>query len=204
MIGFYNYTVYLTYLSLISSVFGISFAFEGNPDTAVLCLLFSGFCDLFDGKVARTKKDRTDEEKRFGIQIDSLCDIVCFGVLPAAISFPLSQSVLQTATASLFVLCGLIRLAYFNVTEETRQQQTNEARKFYLGLPITLSSLFVPLLWCFRTIIGDFFPAAYGILLALLAFFYICPIKIKKPGKAGTVILILSGAAILALGIILN
>ena len=47
--------------------------------------MFSGFCDMFDGIVARTKKDRTDEEKRFGIQLDSLSDIVCFGVLPFVI-----------------------------------------------------------------------------------------------------------------------
>ena len=204
MIGFYNYTVWLTYLSLVSSVVGIGLAHEGKLAAAVFCLLFSGFCDLFDGKVARTKKDRTDEEKRFGIQIDSLCDIVCFGVLPAAIGFSLSSAVWQTAIACAFVLCGLIRLAYFNVTEETRQQQTSEVRKYYLGLPITLSALFVPLLWVFRSVIGNAFPAVYSILLLLLAFFYICPIKIKKPGKAGTVVLIAAGAVILVLGIVLN
>lgn len=40
-----------------------------------------------DGRIARTKKDRTEQEKRFGIQIDSLNDLVCFGVLPAAIGW---------------------------------------------------------------------------------------------------------------------
>jgi hypothetical protein len=42
---------------------------------------------MFDGKVARTKKDRTEQEKSFGIQIDSLSDLVSFGVLPAVIGF---------------------------------------------------------------------------------------------------------------------
>ena len=87
MIGFYNYTVILTYMSLASAVVGITQVFEGHERIAILCLLISGICDLFDGKVARHKKDRTDQEKLFGIQIDSLCDLVAFGVLPACIGY---------------------------------------------------------------------------------------------------------------------
>ena len=82
MIGFYNYTVVLTYIGLASSVLGIFTAFDGKPSMAVICLIISGICDMFDGKIARTM-DRTQMEKRFGIQIDSLCDLVSFGILPA-------------------------------------------------------------------------------------------------------------------------
>ena len=78
MIGYYNYTVVLTYISLASSVFGMTQAIHGRFKTAILCLAISGLCDMFDGKIARTKKDRTEDEKAFGIQIDSLCDVVCF------------------------------------------------------------------------------------------------------------------------------
>ena len=80
MIGFYDYTVVVTYISLISSIIGIFMAIEGRMQLAVFCLAFSGLCDMFDGKIARTKKNRTEDEKSFGIQIDSLCDIVCFGI----------------------------------------------------------------------------------------------------------------------------
>ena len=76
MIGFYDYTVVVTYISLISSIIGIFMAIEGRMQLAVFCLAFSGLCDMFDGKIARTKKNRTEDEKSFGIQIDSLCDIV--------------------------------------------------------------------------------------------------------------------------------
>ena len=65
MIGFYNYTVVLTYAGFVSAVMGICMAASGNPVISIICLLFSGFCDMFDGKVARTKKDRTDAEKKF-------------------------------------------------------------------------------------------------------------------------------------------
>ena len=87
MIGFYDYTVILTYFSLLSATSGIVVALSGggHPYYGCLFLLFCGFCDAFDGKVARTKKGRTRMEKDFGIQIDSLSDLVAFGVLPACI-----------------------------------------------------------------------------------------------------------------------
>ena len=55
MIGYYNYTVILTYLGLTSSIIGIYYSMEYHPFIVILCLLFLGLCDMFDGKVARTK-----------------------------------------------------------------------------------------------------------------------------------------------------
>ena len=91
MLGFYDYTVVLTYISLVISVFGMTRALAGDFKVAILCLALSGLCDMFDGKIARTKKDRTEDEKKFGIQIDSLCDVVCFGVFPALICYCLGM-----------------------------------------------------------------------------------------------------------------
>ena len=85
MIGFFNYTVILTYVSLASAVTGMFFTFMGKVNIGIFCLALSGLLDAFDGRVARTKTDRTIDEKRYGIQIDSLCDMVCFGVLPVVI-----------------------------------------------------------------------------------------------------------------------
>lgn len=87
MIGVYDYTVILTYVSLLSAGMGIfiSLSGHGHPYVGIFFLLVCGLCDAFDGKVARTKKNRTDVEKKFGIQIDSLSDLVAFGVLPACI-----------------------------------------------------------------------------------------------------------------------
>ena len=197
MLGFYNYTVYLTYVGLVSAVSGMFFAFGGNPKAATICLLLSGFCDMFDGKIARTKKDRTDEEKRFGIQIDSLCDVVCFGVLPAMISFSVGATAAwQLVIAALFVLTGVIRLGYFNVMEETRQQTESTNRKSYMGLPITASAIFVPMLMIFRGLLGESFPYVFTAMLAGLGFCYICPVKVKKPGLWGGILLLAAGALI--------
>ena len=56
MIGIYNYTVILTYISFVSGITGIYYAINENTFIAILCLMISGLCDMFDGKVARTKK----------------------------------------------------------------------------------------------------------------------------------------------------
>ena len=66
MIGFYDYTVIMTYISVVSSMIGIFCAVTDHISAAVCCLAFSGLCDMFDGKIARTKKNRTEEEKCFG------------------------------------------------------------------------------------------------------------------------------------------
>lgn len=98
MIGFYNYTVILTYLSLISALFGTHLAFKGNFNGALICLLLSGAFDSFDGMVARTKKDRTEEERKFGIQIDSLADMFSFGIFPAIIGYTMMDSIVCGVT----------------------------------------------------------------------------------------------------------
>lgn len=190
MIGFYSYTVILTYLSLAISVFGMVQALNGHYATALLCLLASGVCDMFDGKVARSKKDRTEDEKRFGIQIDSLCDLVCFGVFPAVIGYSLGiRSHLGKIYLVLFVLAAVVRLAYFNVTEETRQQATDENRKYYQGLPVTSVAIIIPMIFLLRRYFSAGFILIYEIALLCIGFLFILDIKIKKPDKRMTVIL---------------
>lgn len=188
MIGYYNYTVILTYLSLVSSVVGVFFtmgigSMGSHPEYAIICLMVSGLCDMFDGKVARTKKNRTESEKQFGIQIDSLCDCICFGVLPSVIGYSVGMnSWLDIPVLVLFPLCAVIRLAYFNVSEEERQKETSEVRKVYEGLPVTSVSLILPLIYSFHRDIGrEWFPDVYGFSLFVIAIAFITRFKIKKP-----------------------
>lgn len=205
LIGFYNYTVWLTYLSMASSVVGICFALNGNITCAIVCLLFSGLCDMFDGMVARTKKDRTEEEKSYGIQLDSLSDVVCFGVFPAVIGFCIGADAWwQVAILTFFALAGLIRLAYFNVTEETRQKTEPGKRKYYEGVPISVSPLTVALAFCFKNMAGAAFPAVYTLFLLVNGVAFIAPLKVKKPGKKGLIALISAGVIIFAAMLILK
>ena len=117
MLGIYDYTVVLTYVSLMVSIGGMMLSVNGHLNLPVLCLAISGLCDMFDGKIARTKKDRTEEEKCFGIQIDSLCDIVCFGVGPAIICYCIGmRGPIGMVILMFYVLAGLIRLAWCKLT----------------------------------------------------------------------------------------
>ena len=180
MIGFYDYTVILTYLGFLSGLFGIIMASQGHISTAIFCLMFSGLCDMFDGKVARTKKKRTEEEKHFGIQLDSLSDLVCFGVLPSVIGYNLGINKLYFLPILLFYpLAGLIRLAYFNVLEIMRKG--DGPVKEYVGLPITSSALIFPFIFIFKKLIGKYFIYVYAGLLLLVGFLFISRIKVKKP-----------------------
>lgn len=195
MIGIYNYTVILTYLGMISGFTGILCITSGNVKMALLCLMASGFCDMFDGKIASTM-ERTRQEKRFGIQIDSLSDLICFGVLPGMIGYHCAgKTFLSAAIAAGYVLCALIRLAWFNVDEEQRQEGESSRREVYLGLPVTASALLLPLL------IGTgwrndlpFAEVTHWLLLGT-AVAFLTPFRLKKPQKMGLCLLALMGLA---------
>ena len=177
MIGIYDYTVLLTYMNFISGILGILCATKGNIFYAIILLMFAGLCDMFDGKVARTKKKRTIEERHFGIQLDSLADVVSFGVLPATIGYMLGAPLILVV---LFPTAGLIRLAWFNVLEITRN--SSEPVKAYTGLPITSSAMVFPFLYMLKNVLGTYFNLVYIIMMIVVGILFILKIKIKKPG----------------------
>lgn len=218
MIGFYNYTVLLTYLSLISAGLGIvvSLSGGGHPYLGVFFLLICGLCDAFDGKVARTKPDRSEAECKFGIQIDSLSDLVAFGVLPACIGAAMIRcsptingvisgelgkpyarivSVLLFGVLILYILAAMIRLAYFNVTEEERQQQEGGVRKFYTGLPVTSAALIFPSVLLLQYITTLDITLAYFVAVVVTGFAFLGKFQICKPGLRGILIMVGIGAA---------
>jgi len=213
MIGFYDYTVVLTYLSLLSAGTGIFVSLSGNghPYWGTFFLLFCGLCDAFDGQVARTKKNRTTMEKNFGIQIDSLSDLIAFGVLPACIGMalvrtsPLLQEIfgsdkdnipLRIASAALFavlvlyILAALIRLAYFNVTEEERQRTEGGTRRTYTGLPVTTAALIFPSVMLFRYILPFDISVVYFPVTLVTGFLFLSKLQIPKPHLRGIFVMI--------------
>ena len=196
MIGVYDYTVLATYLALLLGLGGIYAAFQARPLPAMLALMLAGLLDAFDGRIARTKKNRSEQEKRFGIQIDSLNDLVCFGVLPAAIGWSMgSERFWFLATMAFFVLCALIRLAYFNVSEEERQDKTNENRHYYLGVPVTASAFVMPLFYLLALYLDLSCAAFYALGAFVLGVLYITPLHVRKIGLRGVALVAVLGAA---------
>ena len=203
MIGFYNYTVILTYLSLISALFGTHLAFKGNFSGALICLLLSGAFDSFDGMVARTKKDRTEEEKKFGIQIDSLADMFSFGIFPAIIGYTMMDSIVCGVTwlwfffFLLYALCAISRLGYFNVVEEMRQKETTEKRKYYQGLPVTSAALIFPAIYLLRHVLtAELTYSIYALVMFVVAWAFIINFQVRKPGLKGILVMLVMGILI--------
>lgn len=200
MIGIYNYTVILTYMSLCSSVFGMTQAIHGHFKIAILCLALSGLCDMFDGKVARSKKDRTDDEKAFGIQIDSLCDVVCFGVFPALICYLLGvRGPVGLLLIAFYCVNSVIRLAYFNVMEAKQALVTEDGEKFYKGLPITSMAIVLPLVFMLQFFIPDFvFRICLHLALLIVGLLFVVDFKLKKPGnKTLALLVVVVGTAVI-------
>ena len=201
-IGVFDYTVILTFLSLVSSVFGMTQAIHGDYKMAVFCLAFSGVCDAFDGRVARSKKNRTEDEKAYGIQLDSLCDVICFGVFPALICYLLGvRGVLGLAIVFFYCICAVIRLAFFNVQEGKRQQTEGGCNKVYRGLPVTSISMLLPLTFWLQFLMPDLvFLVLLHILLLVVGFLFILDFPLPKPDLK--TILLMIGIMGITVGII--
>ncbi len=197
MLGYYNYTVYLTYIGLVSAVFGMMEALQKNPRVAVLCLMFCGLCDMFDGTIARTHKTRTEDEKLFGIQIDSLCDLVCFGIFPVVIGFSIGvKTIFGVACMAFYALAAVIRLGYFNVQEINRTKQTTEKRKYYTGLPVTSIAILLPTFLLLDIPTKFSMVRLYSLCLLIVGIAFISKIKIKKPYFYSMIICALFGVVI--------
>ncbi|MCR5723707.1 MAG: CDP-alcohol phosphatidyltransferase family protein [Treponema sp.] len=216
LLGVYNYTVVLTYLGMLCSFAGIHFLFSNEDKSfvlALLCLMIAGVMDMFDGKVASTKKDRTDSEKLFGIQIDSMADIISYGVFPSLIVYTLAlgdahypiehpwKARIVICICALYLLSALIRLSFFNVDEMERQSKTDGSRKTYLGLPVTSAAVVLPAVFIGAYFAGTSRPpieiAAF--FLMLMAVLFITPFKMRKPHLVGKIILVAVGVIELTL-----
>lgn len=197
LLGFYDYTVILTYLGTLIAFHGILALMNGQLRYAVLCLMSAGLCDMFDGTIAATRQ-RSPQEKRFGIQIDSLNDLIAFGVLPALIVYRLQPGkILVLPVVCLYVLCSLIRLAYFNVMEEERQACCAGKREAYEGLPVTTIALALPAVYTFHSLWPRLPYGAFTVLLFVTGALFLLPVRIRKPRIFGKIGMVVIGALLL-------
>lgn len=162
----------------------------------------SGLLDTFDGKVARSKKNRTEDEKLYGIQLDSLADVICFGVFPAMICYLMGvRGLLGGVAIAFYGLCGVIRLAYFNVLETGRQADPEAGEKVYHGLPITSIAVILPLTFLLGFLVpGKIFPMILLGMLFLVGLLFIVDFKLRKPKNwMLAVLIVLVAAAVLVI-----
>ena len=196
-IGYYNMANLVTLLGLALSVVAcfVSVSNTGDPANikiAVALFLLSGLCDMFDGRIARGGAARNRKQKLFGIQIDTVCDMVSFGVTPVVIAYCLGFNEWYCcAVYVMFACCGAIRLAYFNTQAVEETPDLN--MKCFTGVPIPFSCLILPLLM----LLFSFFDVvvvkiAFLVLYFLTGIAFIVNVKIKKLNAVQGVILIVA------------
>ncbi|HEY5347314.1 MAG TPA: CDP-diacylglycerol--serine O-phosphatidyltransferase, partial [Rhizomicrobium sp.] len=164
----------LTLLGLCSGATAIRFALEGEWKYAVAGIVFAMLFDMLDGRAARL----LGADTRFGAQLDSLADLVSFGVAPALIVYDWSLKPMGTAgwiAALIFCTCSAIRLARFNV-QSARDEGATKSNPYFTGLPTPAAAclLLLPMLVSFQLVPGDgawalriHSPVLIGILIAL-------------------------------------
>ena len=205
-IGKFDRAILITFIGTLSVMIGSYFALvEGNITAAIIALVIAGLTDMFDGKVARSIKGRTDEDKEYGIQIDSLADTVAFVVYPIIILYAYLlkynldfNGVLLIMISTLFIACGVTRLAYFN----TVANKVDGPVKYYSGMPVTTTAILFPLAYLFKGLMSvKVFAYVYIALCIIIPFLFILNFKLKKPkGKLFYIIVpIIALAAITAL-----
>ena len=201
-IGVYNPSIILTYISVFCSIIGIANLMKSETiasfdymRVAIPLLIVAGVCDMFDGTVARMCK-RTQIEKDFGVQLDSLADTVSFVVFPACMLTHMGNySIASMIIACAYVFAGIMRLGWFNVTVE-------ENKGFFQGLPVTLASVIVPAVYVVLTFfkVTDFaFELAIYITFALIAFLFIFNFRLNKPKTKTRIALAILAVAIIAM-----
>ncbi len=157
----------LTILNLALGAFSILFVLQGQPYTSLLFICLAAVFDRFDGIVARKLNIASD----LGKQLDSLCDLISFGVAPALLLYSAILFDFGTPGAIftiIFIACGAIRLARFNVSDH---------RGYFVGLPITAAG-------CLQTIsfllVGKVPNPAFMFITLILSILMISTFKVKK------------------------
>ena len=127
--GIYILPNLLTSASIFAAVLAIIWTAQGAYEGASVAILFAALMDGLDGKVARL----TNTASEFGVQYDSLSDLVAFGIAPAMLMWQWELSALGRmglAAAFIYAACGALRLARFNVSTAA------VGKRFFIGLPI--------------------------------------------------------------------
>jgi CDP-diacylglycerol---serine O-phosphatidyltransferase len=173
----------ITVLAICAGLTGIRLAFEGRVEMAVIMVLVAAFLDGVDGRVARLMKSSS----RFGAQMDSLADIVNFGVAPALVLYAYLLNEAESfgwIAALIYVLAAALRLARFNVMDE--RPKANWQSNYFVGVPAPFGAMLVLLpvyLGHLGFEPGPVFAGAAILYTALIAFLLVSRLPVYS-GKA--------------------
>ncbi len=164
-------------LGLLSAMFGIYFAVEGKFLASIIAVLWAVVFDWYDGIIARKMKGRTKEQGIFGAQLDSMIDIVSFGVFPAVLLLSYGNyNVWFMPGAFIIVAAIAIRLSYFNIYGLIDS-------KTYMGLAVDNNVLILAFLFLFESFFSHtVFSILLYTLLMILSALNLASIRTHKFG----------------------
>ncbi len=162
-------------VGLLCAMLAIYYAVLGNFPAAMIGLIWAVFFDWSDGIIARRMKGRTEEQGDFGAQLDSLIDIVSFGICPAVVLLSYGQfSPWFLPGAFIIVATGVIRLSYFNVFGLVDNST-------YMGLALDNNIIILVFVFLFNGLISHTsFAIILYVLLMVLAALNVASIKTPK------------------------
>lgn len=160
---------------LLCAILAIYYAILGIFPAAMIGLIWAVFFDWTDGIIARRLKGRNDKQGEFGGQLDSLIDIVSFGICPAIILLSYGQfSLWFLPGAFIIVATGVLRLSYFNVFGLVDKST-------YMGLALDNNIIILTYVFLFNGMVDQtIFSAALYFLLMALAALNVAPIRTPK------------------------
>jgi len=197
---------FFTFANAIFGLLSVIQTFEGHYVFAAYCIIFAAIMDLFDGKVARA----LGATSYLGMELDSLCDAVSFCFAPAILLYSVyfkNLGLLGVFVLSLYLCCGLLRLARFNISSATKTKEI----AYFVGLPTPVSAfLIAQLVINFNWISTNFLPFLknpyfFVLCIGAIALLMISPVRFPSFKKidprlligAFFVILIASGIGLL-------
>lgn len=160
-------------LGFISAILALQSQFYG----ALICLIYAGLTDVFDGFVAKTIQ-RTKWQSAVGKQLDNLADICSFGFSPAIFAYCFGlQDFLSILLLMMYVGASALRLAFFNCVG-----LYNEGEKhYYIGMPVTCVAFFLPLTFLSNFILSDnYMKILLMALYAVLTVMMVSNFKVMK------------------------
>lgn len=187
VIGYYNLANFVTLSGLACSLLACFMIKEENTFLAMLCLCLAALCDAMDGRIARATPSVSKKGRFYGVQLDSLCDMVSFGAVPCFVAYRMGyDGTIDILLYMLFVICGAIRLANFNTDAASEGEPVRV--KYFTGIPIPFSAVLFPLLAIVHMLAGPMF-ILFRIAFLFVGVGYILRIRVPKPsGKAQLII----------------
>ena len=160
---------------LLCAVLGIYFAVLGNFPAAIIGMIWATLFDWGDGIIARRMKGRTYEFRAFGGQLDSLIDIVSFGILPALILLSYGEfSPLFLPGAFLIIAACAIRLSYFNLFGLNDDSS-------YIGMAVDNNGIILAFVFLFESVLNHtFYSVIIYIIVVAMAVLNVAPIRTPK------------------------